>query len=192
MGSGAALRRAAERLGYPIVVKPAAQGSALGFGIVDAPTDLTAAAMAAFNYGDRLLLEAFVPGAELSVGVHGTELASLPAVEIRTSSGVYDFQARVSPGAFDYVCPATLPSDELEAASHAALEACAELGVRDFGRVDLRVGADGPVVLDVKTCPGLTESSIVPLAVASSQRRFEDFIASVVDATLSRTATARR
>lgn len=189
MGAGVALRRAAERTGYPLVCKPAAQGSALGLVVVQRAEDLSAAVMEAFNYGDRVLLEAFVPGPELSVPVWGSGLEALPPVEIRTGSGVYDFEARVSPGAFEYVCPASLEAADLERARATSREAARVLGVRDFGRVDIRMGDDGPVVLDVKTCPGLTETSIVPLAVAEARMTFEDFVASVLDSALARAAS---
>jgi D-alanine-D-alanine ligase len=186
MGAGTAMRRAADRLGYPVVLKPAAQGSALGLSVVHDATDLTAAAMAAFDHGDRVLVERFVPGGEVSVCVVGSPLEALPAVEIRTTSGVHDFETRISPGASEYVCPATLPDTSLRAASSVAVEVAKTLGVRDFARVDIRIGPDGPQVLDIKTCPGLTEGSILPLAAAQGGRAFEDLVREIVDAALAR------
>lgn len=180
MGAGAALRRAAEELGFPIVVKPAAQGSALGFVRVDAADELSSAVMTAFNYGDRVVLERFVEGAELIVPVFGADLEALPAVEIRTASGVFDFQARVSPGAADYLCPAQIDDAMLKAVADVAHRAARQLGVTGFGRVDMRVGDDGPVVLDLKTCPGLTETSLVPLSASEAGMSFEDFVAGVL------------
>lgn len=188
MGAATALRRGADRLGLPLVVKPAAQGSALGLTIVEDAGDLNAAALSAFDHGDRILLEQFVSGPDVSVGVWGPELATLPPVEIRTSSRVFDFQTRVSPGAFDFVCPTEAAGDD---AVDVAARAAAALGLRDFGRVDLRIGDDGPTVLDVKTCPGLTETSIVPFAAQASGSSFEELVASVVDAAAARSATAR-
>ena len=187
MGAGAALRRAATRLGFPLVVKPSAQGSALGLTIVEDASDLSAAAMAAFDYGERMLVERFVQGAEVAITLAGPDLTPLPAVEIRTRSGAFDFETRVSPGAFELVSPTDVAD---ASASDLAVRAATTLGVRDFARVDLRIGADGPTVLDVKTCPGLTESSIVPLAVTSSGSRFEDFVADVTDAALTRVSRA--
>jgi D-alanine-D-alanine ligase len=187
MGAGAALRRAANRLGFPLVVKPSAQGSALGLTIVDDASDLSAAAMAAFDYGERMLVERFVPGAEVAIAIAGPDLTPLPAVEIRTRSGAFDFETRVSPGAFELVAPTDAADDQ---AFDLAVRAAKTLGVRDFARVDLRIGDEGPTVLDVKTCPGLTESSIVPLAVASSGSRFEDFVAGITDAALMRVSRA--
>jgi len=192
MGAGSALRRAAQRIGYPLVVKPAAQGSALGLVVAQRPEDLSAAVMEALNYGDRVLLEAFVPGPELSVGVAASDgaLGPLTPVEIRTASGVFDILARESPGAVDLLCPAPISPLDAERVDHIAREATGVLGVRDFGRVDMRLGTDGPVVLDVKTCPGLSETSIVPLAVTEAKLSFEDFVGGVLDAALARSASA--
>jgi D-alanine-D-alanine ligase len=188
MGAGSALRRAAERLGFPLVVKPAAQGSALGLAVIDSAADLTTAAMAAFDYGERVLLERFVTGAEIAIGLVGADLDPLPAVEIRTSTGIFDFETRVSPGAVELVCPTGAENDD---ARHVAVAAARELGVRDFGRVDMRITDDGPMVLDVKTCPGLTESSIVPLAASRAGLHFEEFVGRVVDAAVIRAPGAR-
>jgi D-alanine-D-alanine ligase len=190
MGAGAALRRAADRVGFPLVCKPAAQGSALGLAVAERAEDLSAAVMEALNYGDRVLLEQFVPGAEIAIGLAGDGLRALPPVEIRTASGVFDILARESPGAVDLLCPAPLRAEQDDAARRTALGAAAALGIRDFGRVDMRLGPDGPVVLDVKTCPGLSETSILPLAVEAAPSPFEDFVDEVLGAARARAASA--
>jgi D-alanine-D-alanine ligase len=183
MGAGAALRNAAKRLGFPLVVKPAAQGSALGLALVEDPEELTAASLAAFDHGDRVLVERFVPGIEVSVPVYGAQLSALPAVEIKTRSQVFDFETRVSPGAFEFA----RASDDVDASvRRLAVDVAAAMGIRDFGRVDMRVGEDGPKILDVKTCPGLTETSIVTFAAADASLRFEDFVSAVLANALAR------
>jgi D-alanine-D-alanine ligase len=187
MGAGAAVRAAAARLAFPLVIKPAAQGSALGLSLAESADDVSAAVMGAFNYGDRVLLEEFVVGSEISIPVAGPDLSPLPAVEVKTRSGVFDFEARVSPGAVELVCPSQV---EDERASALAVDAARAVGIRDFGRVDMRLSDDGPTVLDVKTCPGLTETSILPLAVDAAKMRFEDFVLTVVEAALARTPRA--
>jgi len=191
MGAGVALRRAASRLGHPLIVKPAAQGSALGLVVAERPEALSAAVMEALNYGDRVLLEAFIPGAEVAVGVAGPDLEPLTPVEIRTASGVFDILARESPGAVDLLCPAPLDAQDTQRAQQLAREATRVLGVRDFARVDMRFGNNGPVVLDVKTCPGLSETSIVPLAVSATGRSFEDFVGGVLGSAFARAASAQ-
>ena len=191
MGAGTALKLAADRLGFPLAVKPAAQGSALGLGVIDDPSDLSSAVMAALDHGERVLLERFVAGTEIAIAVAGPDLEPLPPVEIRTRGGIFDFETRVSPGGFELVCPADVAAEPLARARALAHDACATLGVRDFGRVDLRIGDEGPVILDVKTCPGLTETSILPLAASQAGSTFEDFVNGVVEAALTRAPTAR-
>lgn len=191
MGAGTAIRVAADRLGFPIAVKPAAQGSALGLSVVNDADDLGAGVMAALDHGERVLLERFVPGAEVAIPVAGPGLDPLPPVEIRTRGGIFDFETRVSPGGFELVCPPDVDGASLGRARALASEACSTLGVRDFGRVDFRLGDDGPVILDVKTCPGLTETSILPLAVSQSGSSFQDFVSGVVEGASARAQTAR-
>jgi D-alanine-D-alanine ligase len=188
MGAGNALKRAAARIGFPLVVKPSAQGSGLGITIVESAGELNAAALTAFNHGDRILLEQFVHGTDVSIALFGPDLAPLPAVEIRTRSKVFDFETRVSPGAFDFVCPTDFDGDSVRGV---ALRAARALGLRDFGRVDLRISDDGPAILDVKTCPGLTETSILPFAASAGDVAFDDFVGEVLDAALTRAPTAR-
>lgn len=194
MGAGTAVREGAARIGFPIVVKPAAQGSALGLAVVRSPDELSSAVMAAFNYGDRILLERFIGGREVAVGLLADEsgsLRALPPVEIRTSSGVFDFQARVTPGGHEYFCPATLPAADLEASSKVAVEAASAFGLRDFARADLIVSEDGPIVLELNPCPGLTETSLVPLAASEAGYTFERFAATVLSYALARTAAIK-
>jgi D-alanine-D-alanine ligase len=188
MGAASALRRAASRIGLPLVVKPSAQGSGLGIAIVEDASDLNAAALSAFNHGDRILLERFIPGPDVSIAVHGDNLAPFPAVEIRTRSKLFDFETRVSPGAYEFVCPTDLTD---AAVSDTAVRAARALGLRDFGRVDIRIGEDGPTILDVKTCPGLTETSIVPFAANAAGVTFDKFVGRVLDAAIARSTTAR-
>ncbi|HVL80349.1 MAG TPA: D-alanine--D-alanine ligase [Actinomycetota bacterium] len=186
MGAGPAVREAADHLGYPLIVKPVAQGSALGLALVREPDELSPAVMAAFNYGDRVMLESYVAGTELAVSLVGSPLRPLPPVEVRASSGIFDFDSRVSPGAVDFVVPASLPDAVLAAARDVAERAAALLGMRDLGRVDMIVSDGEPVVLEVNPCPGVTESSLLPLAVAEAGMSFEDFVRTVVDAALAR------
>jgi D-alanine-D-alanine ligase len=190
MGAGTAVRRAAERVGYPLIVKPAAQGSALGLTLVESPDELSRAVIGALDHGDRVLLETYVEGTEVSVAVVGTELEALPPIEVRTTHAVHDFEARISPGAVEYVA-AKLDADVLDRTRAVALEAARLLGIRDFGRVDLRIGSDGPTVLDIKTCPGLTDTSIFSIAVAESGKSFESFIDAVRESAMARSEPAR-
>lgn len=193
MGAGSAMRRAADRLGYPIVVKPVNQGSALGLAVVHEASELAPAVMTALNYGNRVLLEGFARGRELAVGVLGSPLRALPIVEIRTSGEVFGFDVRptVSPGAAEYLCPADLDERVADRVRSAVLTACAALGVRDFARVDLILTEEGPRILDLKTCPGLTETSLVPLAAAASGMPFERLAEEILLPALARASHAQ-
>lgn len=186
MGGGAAIRGGAERLGYPLVVKPVAQGSALGLGIVREPEELTPLVMSSFDHGDRVLLERFVEGTELAVSVLGDPLEALPAVEVRTQSGVFDFETRETPGGADLLCPAPVPHEVAAAAAETATRAAQTLGVEGFARVDLISTDEGPVVLEVNPCPGLTETSLLPLAVEEAGITFEGFVDRALEAGLAR------
>jgi D-alanine-D-alanine ligase len=181
MGAGAAVRRAADRLGYPLVVKPAAQGSALGLSVVEDPSGLSAAALGAFDHGDRILLERFIDGIDVSVAMFGPDLRVLPPVEISSRAKVFDFETRLSPGAFEYICPPSINEPRFE---KIATEVAGLVGARDFVRVDLRVDADGPSVLDVKTC--------LPFAAAQAGLRFDEVISEIVTAALARSPVARQ
>lgn len=188
MGAGIALREGATRLGYPIVVKPANQGSALGLAVVHDPGELAPSVMTAFNYGERVMLERFVRGRELAVSLVGDDLRPLPPVEIRTRGEVFGFEARptVSPGAAEYLCPPDLGAQTLDLVLTVAQQACSAIGVQDFARVDMILAEDAVYVLDLKTCPGLTETSLLPLSASAAGLSFEAVVEAILRSGLSR------
>jgi D-alanine-D-alanine ligase len=163
-------------------------GSALGLTVVEDPAGITSAALGAFDHGDRILLERYVDGTDVSVALYGADLSALPSVEIRSRSKVFDFDTRMSPGAFEFVCPPSMPDDAIR---RVAIDVAALMGIRDFGRIDIRIDDEGPTVLDIKTCPGLTESSILPFAATQADVPFDDFVATVVGNALQRAAVAQ-
>lgn len=168
LGAGAVLDRIVGRLGLPLMVKPGRGGSALGCTVVDKAEDLPAAMVQCFSYGDAALVERFVDGRELAVTVldDGTGPRALPPVEIRPVSGVYDYAARYTAGATEYVTPAALPDAVATEVARVAVAAHASLGLRDLSRVDLIVDGDGtPWLLEVNVAPGMTETSLLPMAV---------------------------
>lgn len=175
LGAAAVLDRLVGHLGLPLMVKPARGGSALGCTTVDKPDELPAAMVSCFSYGEAALVECFVEGTEVAVTVvdTGDGPRALPAVEIVPVSGVYDYTARYTAGQTDFFCPARL-SDSVEAAvAEAAVAAHTALGLRDLSRVDLVVDADGvPQLLEVNTAPGMTETSLLPMAVDAAGLSF--------------------
>jgi D-alanine-D-alanine ligase len=171
LGAASVMDALVERLGLPLVVKPTRGGSALGVQVVRRRDDLPSAMVGCFSYGPVALVEKFVDGIEIAVTVveDDTGPRALPVVEIRPDGGVYDYSARYTAGATEFVVPAQLPDGVAEAGAEAALAAHRALGLRDLSRSDLIVSADGAVsFLEVNVSPGMTETSLVPLAVEAS------------------------
>lgn len=173
-GAGRALERIAQVLPFPLVVKPVQGGSSLGVHFIESPDDLPPAIMSAFHYHNAALLEWFVAGTEIAVSViDGT---ALPAVEIHAKEGAYDFDARYTHGATEFHVPARLPAHVADACAQAARRAWDALNCRDVMRADMIVDSDGaPWVLEVDTCPGLTETSLLPMAARTADIPFDEF-----------------
>ena len=171
LGAGAVLDLIVARLGLPLMVKPASGGSSLGVQKVSRVEDLPAAMVSCFAYGDTVMVERFVDGVELALSVIdlGEGPEALPAVEIVPESGVFDYAARYTPGVTEYHSPARV-SDEIAArAAAVALRAHEVLGLAGLSRTDAIVTPDGEVhFLEVNVSPGLTETSMFPMAVEAA------------------------
>lgn len=166
LGAAAVLEVLLSEVGLPAVVKPARGGSALGTSVVHEATDLPAAMVNAFAYGEVSMIESFVTGVEVAVGVidSGDGPQALPAVEIVPDGGVYDYAARYTAGTTQFYVPARVSAD----VAAVALRAHEVLNLRDWSRSDLIV-ADGQVwFLEVNVAPGMTETSLVPQALAAA------------------------
>jgi D-alanine-D-alanine ligase len=186
LGVGTLLDQAMDELGLPLVVKPNRGGSALGIRLVERSDQLPAALMAAFGYDDMVLLEQRVSGTELALAVVDG-LATLPAVEIRPKEGWYDFAARYTHGATDFRAPAALDPAVTERCLEAAHAAHLALGCRDLSRVDAILDDDGVChVLEVNTGPGLTSTSLVPMAADAAGISFTDLAAHLTDRAVAR------
>jgi D-alanine-D-alanine ligase len=185
MGAKDALEIIARELGLPIVVKPAAQGSALGINFAADTRDLPRAMVSALSFDRKVLLETYVPGRELAVSLLEQEgkLQALPVVEAipRSEHAFYDFESRYTPGETRFVVPAELDpavNREVERVARATFQA---LGCRGFGRVDMILDEAGiPWVLELNTIPGLTETSLMPLAAEAAGLDFGDLVEAVV------------
>jgi len=179
-GAGRAIARIAERVTFPLVVKPVQGGSSLGVRLVETASDLAPAVMSAFQYHPAALLEQVVVGTEIAVSI--VDGATLPAVEIRAKAGPYDFGARYTHGATEFHSPARLDPAVAEACAEAAGQAWDALGCRHVMRADLIVDDDGtPWMLEVDTCPGLTETSLLPIAAQAGGLNFEAFCERLID-----------
>jgi len=150
-----------ERLGLPLVVKPSKVGSTVGLTVVRSLGDLGAAVAEAARYDDQVLLEAYVPGREFTVGVLGER--ALAVGEIIPSHEIFDYECKYTPGMTREIFPAEIPEELADRMQRLALVAHRALLLEDFSRVDFRLGDDGvPYCLEVNTLPGLTATSLLP------------------------------
>jgi D-alanine-D-alanine ligase len=194
MGASAALDTAADTLGYPLVVKPAREGSSFGLSRVEEPKGLLDAVYEAFGYDAKILLERWVDGTEISVPIlepADEEPKVLGLVEIRPREGSYNFEAKYTPGATDFAIPAEITSETADRLEETALKVYEILGCSGFARVDTIVEGGTPWVLDVKTIPGFTETSTFPLAAEAAGISFERLIEAILDAALQTEAAAK-
>ena len=190
LGAADALEEIEGRLGFPLVVKPAAQGSALGVRFAASRADVPEALVSAFSYDDRVLLERHVSGRELAVSLLDGE--ALPIVEVRAKEeDRFNYEARYEIGRTEYVCPADLGDSETALAQNVAWRAYEALGCAGFARVDLILDADSqPQVLEANAIPGLTDTSLLPMAADAAGISFEDLVARIVDLALRREPAA--
>ena len=182
LGARALVTALVERLGLPLMVKPSRSGSALGCTKVTTADALPAAMVAAYAYGEMAVVEEFIQGTEVAVTVidTGDGPRALPAVEIRPRSGVYDYTARYTAGETRFICPAELDDDVAATCASLALRVHEQLGLRDLSRTDIIVGAEGPVFIETNVSPGMTETSLVPLAVEAAGEDFGELCAALV------------
>ncbi|MEA2409709.1 MAG: D-alanine-D-alanine ligase [Thermoleophilaceae bacterium] len=186
LGAGQTLPAIEERLSFPIVVKPARGGSALGIKFASSAADVPGALVNAFSYDDRVLLERYVAGRDLAVSVVDG-FGALPVVEaVPVEEEFYDFEARYEIGRTRFVCPAALPEEVTARAQEIALAAYRLLGMYGFGRVDLMLEeASGELyVLEANAIPGLTETSLLPQAADAGGIGFDAMVARVLELAL--------
>ena len=171
------------RLGLPLMVKPASGGSALGVQKVSRVEDLPAAMVSCFAYGDTVMVERFVEGVELALSVIdlGNGPQALPAVEIVPESGVFDYTSRYTPGLTEYHAPARVSEDVAARAAALAVRVHEVLGLADLSRTDAIVTPDGEVhFLEVNVSPGLTETSMFPMAVEAAGYELGEVLAQLL------------
>jgi D-alanine-D-alanine ligase len=190
LGAAQALPAIERQLDFPLVVKPAAQGSALGIKFARTATDVPAAIVSAFSYDRKVLLERYVPGRDLAVSIveEDGEPRALPVVEA-TAEGrdFYDFEARYEIGRTRFVCPAELPDGVAAHTQDLAVAAYRALGCSGFARVDLMLHEDGELyVLEANSVPGLTETSLLPQAADAAGIGFDQLVERILAIALSR------
>lgn len=187
LGAAAALKDIEAGLGFPLVVKPAGQGSALGIKFASSSVEVPSALLAAFSYDRKVLLERCVRGRDLAVSVldaeSGAEPTALPVVEaVPREEDFYDFEARYEIGRTTFVCPAELPAETVTQAQQLALQVYELLGCRGFARVDLMLEQDTNLlwVLETNTIPGFTETSLLPQAADAAGIGFDELVGRIL------------
>jgi D-alanine-D-alanine ligase len=194
LGAGAALPDVGEWLGFPLVVKPASQGSALGVKFAKDSDELPGAIVGAFSYSRKILLERYVSGRDLAVsvldpGVAGERPVALPVVEaIPREEDFYNYESRYQIGMTTFVCPAELPAQMTERAQALAIEVYELLGCHGFARVDLMLQADTDAlwVLETNVVPGLTETSLLPQAADAAGIEFDELVERILQSAWTR------
>lgn len=154
---------AAEQIEFPLIIKPAGQGSSVGMSKIFERAELNEAVNIALEYGDTALLERCITGDEFTVAI--LQGRALPSIRIVTPRVFYDYRAKYDSDRTEYICKGTASDEEEQGYADLALAAFSELGCSGWGRVDFMTGADGqPLVLEVNTVPGMTSHSLVPMA----------------------------
>lgn len=169
----------------PLVVKPVRQGSSVGLRFVERPEDWPAALAEALKFDSEVLVEEKIIGRETTVSILDGQ--PLPVVEIRPKQGSYDYQNKYTAGCTDYFCPADFDAATTRRIQEAALGAFQAVGGRDYARVDVMVRPDGsPVVLEVNTLPGMTETSLLPKAAAAAGLSYAELCQRMIDLAMKR------
>lgn len=169
----------------PVVLKPVCQGSSVGLHFVDKISDWDAALKESFQHDSRVLMEEKIAGREVTVGILAGK--ALPLVEVRAKSGMLDYKSKYTVGASEYFCPADFDRKTTERIQNAAVRAFESVGGGDYARIDTMVRPDGsPVVLEVNTLPGMTETSLLPKAAAAAGISYAELCQQMIDLALKR------
>lgn len=166
-------------LELPVVVKPTNQGSSLGVTIVHKESEWKPALDTAFAYSDEVIAEKFIEGKLLAIGMNG--ITPMPIVHIRPKSGFYDYEAKYTLGKTEYICPADIGENEAERCRQTATQVLRVLKGRGFPRVDVILDAHGiPQVLEMNTIPGMTPTSLLPMAAREMGLGFDDLVIEIL------------
>jgi D-alanine-D-alanine ligase len=187
----ASVEQVRDTLGFPVVVKPSKQGSTVGLSIVKTPDQLAPAIATAFEHDDEVMIERFIPGRELTVGILGDMV--LPVGEIISKNEIYDYEAKYTPGMAVEEFPAKLTAEEAAAVQQLAKKAFDALKLAGCARIDFRMSSDGTFYcLEANTLPGMTQTSLIPQAAAAAGITFPELCERIAELAIHRRGTAER
>ena len=166
-------------LDLPVVVKPTNQGSSLGVTIVKDENQWETALETAFTYSDEVIVEKFIDGKLMAIGMN--EMTPMPIIHIRPKSGFYDYEAKYTSGKTEYICPADITNEEADRCRQVAIQVFQVLRGRGFPRVDVILDNQGvPQVLEMNTIPGMTPTSLLPMAAREMGIEFDDLVVEIL------------
>jgi D-alanine-D-alanine ligase len=181
------LGRFLEEKGYPVVVKPCREGSTIGLSVVEGKEGLAEALRLAAAYDNQIVVEEFVEGKEVTIGILGNDqLIAFPSLEICYRSKTYDYETKYTPGMSEHIIPARISQEQEKRAKEMALAVHQALGCRGFSRVDLIVAKDRICVLEVNTIPGMTSLSLFPDAARAAGIKFPELVSRIVELALEK------
>lgn len=174
LGASHIVQALGAHIGFPLMVKPARSGSALGCTKVDSADALPQAMVTAYGFGPLAVIESAIQGTEVTVTVIERDggLEAHPVVQIEPESGTYDYEARYTAGATRFNVPADISADMADQSADMALQAHRLLGLRDLSRTDIIIDDNGPCFIETNVAPGMTETSLVPLALEAGADGF--------------------
>ncbi len=184
-----------EHLNPPVVIKPAGEGSSVGISIVRYKKYLAPALKLAFKLDERVLVEEFLPGREITCAVLGNrDPEPLPLVEIRPTEkyAFFDYEAKYLPGASEEICPAPLDEETTRQIQQMAVTAHQALGLKGYSRSDFILTERGPIILETNTVPGMTQTSLFPQAAAAAGLSFSALMDRLIELALEDARAGRR
>lgn len=172
--------RVAAKLGFPLMIKPAHEGSSVGMSLVREAHDLPTAFAAAYRYDKLVLAERYIVGGEYTASILGEQV--LPLIRLQTPRAFYDYAAKYTASDTAYVCPCGLPAEQERSLQALALQAFQSLGASGWGRVDFMLDQAGqPWLLEVNTVPGMTDHSLVPMAAKAGGMGFDELVLRILE-----------
>jgi len=173
----------AEKITYPLILKPSCEGSSIGMNKVDNKSEFMPAFEAAEKFGE-VLIESWITGSEYTVAIVGKK--TYPTIELRTKNTFYDYEAKYESNETEYICPCDLSKNEILEIEALSVKAFDSLGCKDWGRVDFMRDTQGQFyLLEVNTVPGMTNHSLVPMAAKASGLSFDNLVLKILEQTLS-------